>query len=101
MNSEIVHHPGGTTFAGPDAVNVVRAAHLVSALKLYAKTGMRMTRHASPSVLLALAKEFTGKDYKGRNKYEDAADDVKVWLDTMRAALPTTVIHRDGTKEQR
>jgi hypothetical protein len=98
--SEIVHHQGGTTFAGPDAVNLVRAAYLKSALSLYAKTGMLMTRGAKPTLLLKMAEEYTGKKYKGKDKYNEAAEGVRVWIETMKAALPTTVVHRDGTQEQ-
>lgn len=98
-NSEIVHHQGGTTFAGPDAVNLVRAVHLKAALSLYAKTKMLMTRGSTPTVLLKIAAEYTGKKYK-RGQHAQAADDLQVWIATMKAALPTTVEHADGTKEQ-
>ncbi len=91
MQSEIIHHRhGGTTLVGPDAVNLYRAIHVQSALLMYAKTGMLMTRGATPTVLLRIAKEYTGKDYKGKDKYTQAADDVRVWIDTMKAALPVT-----------
>jgi hypothetical protein len=89
--SEIVHHAwGGTTFAGLDAVNLFRAVHVASALRVYARTGMKMTRGATPSVLLAIAREYTGKTYK-RGEYLQAAEDVRVWVETMKAALPVTV----------
>ena len=95
--SEIVHGPGGSMYAGPDAVNLVRAVHLKAALSMYAKTKMLMTRGATPTMLLVMAREYTGKTYKGANKYHDAAEGVQVWIDTMRAALPVTVIHKGGT----
>lgn len=85
--SEIVHHQGGTTFAGPDAVNLVRATYLVSALRMYAKSRMLMTRGATPTHMLRLAGQYTGKTYK-RGEHLQAADDVAKWADTMRAALP-------------
>lgn len=88
--SEIIHHKGGTTLVGPDAVNLFRAATLKSALNLYARTGMLMTRGATPTRLLQMAKEYTGKTYKGADKYTAAAADVGVWIDTMKAALPVT-----------
>jgi hypothetical protein len=98
--SEIIHSPGGSMFAGPDAVNLVRAVHLKAALSLYAKTKMLMTRGATPTVLLKLAEEYTGKKYKGNDKYNEAAEGVRIWIETMRAALPVTVKHADGTVEQ-
>lgn len=85
--SEIVHHNGGSTYAGRDAVSVVQATVLESALRMYARSGMLMTRGATPTKLLALANGITGKTYK-RGDYIKAADDVKVWRDTMRAAIP-------------
>lgn len=87
--SEIIRHNGGTTLAGPDAVNLFRAITLVSALRLYARTRMLMTRGATPTRLLAWAKEYTGKTYK-RGDYVQAADDVQKWVNTMKAALPVT-----------
>ena len=86
--SYVVHHPGGTTHVGPDAVNLVRAAYLKTALSMYARSKMLMTRGATPTVLLSMAKEYTGKTYKGANKYHDAAEGVRVWIETMKAALP-------------
>lgn len=88
--SEIIHHAsGGTTLAGPDAVNLYRALTLASALSLYARTGMKMTRGAGPAQMLAMAKEYTGKAYK-RTELLQASVDVKTWADTMKAALPIT-----------
>lgn len=87
--SEIVHHDGGTTFAGKDAVNLFRAATLMSALKFYAKTGMKVTRNVSPGDMLKLANQYTGKTYK-RGQYAEAAEGVRVWIETMKAALPIT-----------
>lgn len=88
--SEIVYHDSGITLAGPDAVNLYRAATIASGLRLYARTGMLLTRGATPTHLLALARGYTGKAYKGKDKYIQAAADMKVWLDTMKAALPVT-----------
>ena len=88
--SEIVHHDGGTTLVGPDAVNLFRAVNLKVALSLYARSGMRMTRAASPSVMLKMAEEYTGRKYKGKDKYNEAAEGVRVWIETMQAALPIT-----------
>jgi hypothetical protein len=88
--SEIVYRNSCTTFAGPDAVNLVRAVHVKTALSMYAKHKMLMTRGANPTSLLLLAKEYTGKTYKGKDKYNEAAEGVRIWIETMKAALPVT-----------
>lgn len=94
-HSEIVHHDGGTTLVGPDAVNLFRAISVRAALTMYARTGMKMTRGATPTVLLAIATEYSGKAYK-RGQYDQAAEDVRIWVETMKAALPTTDLRRQA-----
>lgn len=89
QDSEIVYHDGGTTFAGPDAVNLVRAVYLKQALVMYARTKMLMTRGATPGFMLAEATKYTGHEYK-RGAYEEAAKDLADWIATMKAALPVT-----------
>jgi hypothetical protein len=96
QQSEIVHHKhGGTTLVGPDAIELMRAATVKQGLLMHFRTkgGMRLTRMATPTLLLKLAKQYTGKTYKRKADYshfQDAANDVQVWIDTMRAALPIT-----------
>lgn len=77
----------GVAFVGKDAVNLYRAAMLASALKMYARSGIRMTRGLSPTRMLQEAKGYTGKGYK-RGEYLEAAADVGVWVETMKTALP-------------
>ena len=90
QQSEIIHHKsGGITLAGPDAVNLYRAAMLKSGLAMYAKSKMLLTRAMTPSAMLAMATQYTGKTYK-RGQYAQAAQDVDVWVQTMRAALPVS-----------
>jgi hypothetical protein len=86
-DSEIKTGPGGTTFAGPDAVALYRATALASGLRLYAKTGMQPNRAWTPTAMLKAATGITGKKYK-RGEHAKAADDIKLWADTMSAALP-------------
>ena len=88
-SSEIIISNGATAFVGKDAISLVRAAHLKAALNLYAKSGLCMTRTASPTRMLDMAAVYTGKTYK-RGQFAQAAADVKVWLDEMRDAIPTT-----------
>ena len=71
--NEITAHPGGgMTFAGPKGVDVYRATVLASALRLYAKTGMKPNSAYTPSNMLRAAGEMTGAIYK-RGQYEAAA----------------------------
>jgi hypothetical protein len=78
---------GGTTFAGPDSVALYRATVLRSALQLYARTGMKPNRAYTPTRMLRTAEAITHKKYK-RGEYQRAANDLKIWCDTMSAALP-------------
>ena len=79
--------PGGMLFAGPDAVELFRVTALATALRTYARSGMRMNRALTPTRMLALASAVTRKAYR-RGEYDRAADDLKVWCDEMSAALP-------------
>jgi hypothetical protein len=78
--------PGGTLFAGPDAVELMAAAVLRSGLGLMAK-GIRPTRGVTMTGLLSMVTKYTGKKYK-RTQHEQARADLQVWIETMKAALP-------------
>lgn len=80
-------HDGGVTLYGPDAMKWMKAIALRSSLKFYAKTGMKMTRVATPTMMLTMASEFSGKPYK-RGEYDKAVADLDKWIETMRYALP-------------
>ena len=86
-DSSIVHHNGGTTITGADAMNYFRALHVRMALQMYIKTGLLPTRGVGPARMLALATEYTGKTYK-RGQHAVALEDIEVWVQTMKAALP-------------
>lgn len=75
-----------TSFVGSDAVEVFRAAVLVSALGLLAK-GIRPTRGLTLKKALTLATHYTGRSYK-RTEVEQARRDINVWVQTMKSALP-------------
>ena len=77
-------------YSGSDATSLVRAIYAKNALSFYAKTGMKVTRAVTPTVLLQIATEYTGHKYK-RGQYVKAAEDLDVWINTMRAALPVTI----------
>ena len=78
---------GGTTFVGPDAVNLFRAMTLEHALYMYARCKMIPTRGVTATMLLEMAGEYSGKTYT-RGEHINAAVDVGIWIDTMRAAIP-------------
>lgn len=89
--SSITHHQSGAiTFAGPDAVEVFRVATLASAMGLY-KHGISPGRGCmtGPQALKD-ASRYTGVTYK-RGEYDRAKVDLKVWIETMKSAIPTTV----------
>lgn len=87
---------GGTMFVGPDAIALYRAVSIRGALRLYAQSGIVMTRGMTPTKLLKAASAYTGKDY-GRgnvNKCQAAVKELDQWIAAMRAALP--VYDKDG-----
>jgi hypothetical protein len=91
--SQIMHHASGaTSIVGPDAMNLYRAAVLKQALKLYASHKILATRAITPTSMLVMATEYTGKKYK-RGQHAQAAADVDVWVQTMKAGMP---IVREG-----
>lgn len=96
-DSTIEHHPGGTTFAGRDAVSVFRAYTLATSLSMYAKTGLRPTRHVGPRDMMRLATEITGRKFKARD-YEGAAAAVKEWASLMRSGIPEANARRPSAR---
>jgi hypothetical protein len=85
--SEIIISPGGTTYAGPDATELFRAAALKAALKL-AIAGIPATRGFTLTKGLALCIRYTGRTYR-RTEAAQALADLQVWIETMKSALPT------------
>lgn len=93
-DSEITFHKhGGVTYAGRDAVEAVAMIYLWSSLKLWASCGIIPTRGYGITKMLARASGWTGKKYP-RNKAGalQAAADVKLLADELKAAIPQTVI---------
>ena len=82
---------GSASFVGHDAVELFRAMTLRNALGMYQKTGMKPNRAWTPTAMLNLAGHIGGKKYK-RRAYQEAIDDLTVWIETMRSALPITRI---------
>ena len=78
-----------TSYVGPDATHLFQARTLVISLKALQK-GFMLTRGATPTRMLSLATSFTGKKYK-RGQYDEAINDVQIWVNTMECALPILV----------
>lgn len=86
----VVHKGGGSSWVGPDAIKLMKAITLRGELKLFRETGIRPTRGVGPTQMLLLAGEFSGKADK-RGQLQQAEADVHKWIETMRAAIPTTI----------
>ena len=55
-------------------------------IELYLKTGMLLTRVATPKKLRTIASQYTGKPYKAsRAGLESALADLKILLDNFKA----------------
>lgn len=81
------HKGGGVSFVGRDAVNLFRAISLKQALAMYAEFGMLLARNLSATAMLKMATEYTGQKYK-RGQHQQASDDMVIWIETMKTALP-------------
>jgi hypothetical protein len=87
-DSHVVINKSFTAYVGEDAVNLFRAIALKASLKMYADCGMLPNRNITPTMLLKMATGYTGHTYKGANKYLEAAEGVRIWIETMKAAMP-------------
>jgi hypothetical protein len=76
----------GTTFAGPDAVQLFRAMQIRGALKMW-KVGLKVHRGVKLKDLLGMVSEHTGKTYK-KSDLDTAIADLVQWIEAMKAALP-------------
>jgi len=88
---------GGTVFTGK-GVNVYAATVIASALRLYARTGIKVNRAYTPSAMLAKATEYTGQTFKGRDKYQQAAEALKQWADAQAAIVHSQNSGKEGSK---
>lgn len=87
-DSSITYNANGDAvcFNGPDAVRLYQAAALASGIGLLQK-GIKPTRGWTMKAALAKATQITGKPYK-RSEAAKAQADLRVWVQTMKAALP-------------
>lgn len=84
-DSEVVVGNGYTMYSGEDGVNLARAISVKAGLRL-AMAGLSI-RGTTKTGLLKIASQYTGKKYK-RGAYQEARDDLQVWIDNMKLALP-------------
>jgi hypothetical protein len=91
-NSHItVTKNGGMCFAGPDATRLYAAMQIKSFIGLYQKCGMIPTRGMTITRMLEAATRYTGQTYK-RGQASKAMDDLTIWIETMKSALPVEVL---------
>lgn len=97
-NGRIIHHDGGTTFAGPDAVAVYRAIAISSALRLYARTGIKANRAYTPTAMLRVASEYLGHPFK-RGQYAEASEALREWAQKAREGMDVDARTPERTTE--
>jgi hypothetical protein len=85
--STITQIAGATVFEGREAVEVYRASALAAACKLYANTKMLVNRAYTPTNMLKVAEQITGKKFK-RGEHMKAHTELKAWA---AAQIGTTV----------
>lgn len=89
MSETYVEHSDGViSFVGYDAVDLYRARVLASSLKLYAKTGIKPSRHITLKHMLLMATSYTGQRYASTKAHAMlAADHVKSWADAFALSI--------------
>lgn len=83
MDGTVQATPGGTAFTGPDGVKLYVAQTLISALRLYVKSGLKVNSGWTPSRMLRRAESITGKQYQQMSLHDainQAISDLKVWI---------------------
>jgi hypothetical protein len=70
----------GMTFSGPKGVATYRAIVIKAGLKMYMLHRIKPNSAYTPTAMLRVAGEITGKHYK-RREYERAINDLQVWID--------------------
>ncbi len=90
MTDQIVHHQGGTSFVGKKAVNVFACLTVASALRLYAKTGIKANRAYTSTNMLAFVEQQTGKKFK-RTQLAEAADYLTDFAKAQRVTIDESI----------
>ena len=77
---------GGSSWTGDKAVNVFACLTVATAMKMYARTGIKANRNYTPKNMLAFVEQQTGRKFK-RTQLSEAAD----WLLDFAKAQRVTV----------
>ena len=73
----------GSVVITGNGIKIFQALTLAKALELYAKFGMKPNRALTPTKMLDMARNITGKDIKARD-YKGAAVHLKEWANNQR-----------------
>jgi hypothetical protein len=73
----------GSVVMTGNGIKIFQALSLAGALEMYAKFGMKPNRVITPTKMLAMARNITGKDIKARD-YKGAAVILKEWANNQR-----------------
>lgn len=90
-DSHIIFNKGTTVYAGCDAIHVVKALALSSAIQLYVRAGIIPTRGIGITKMLKAATAYTKIAYK-RKQAAQAVIDLRRWADEMVAAIPQELV---------
>lgn len=88
MADEIKYDANGDArvFAGRGAVDVFAMAAIATALRLYARTGLKANRAYTPTNMMRAAAHHTGQTFKARD-YEGAAAALEAKLQAEKARI--------------
>lgn len=99
MQNTITYNERGDvqSFTGT-AVEVFRAATIASALRLYARTGMKANRAYTPKNMMAAARQILGDTAGtiGARDYLGMADKLSVWVQAEKARYAAEAQTRDA-----
>lgn len=91
MKDAITYHADGSagSFSGPAATNVYAMAVLASALRLYAKCGIRANRMYTPSRMMSAGRTYLREDARGiaARDYSGMADALIVRVHAEKARI--------------
>lgn len=74
------------TFSGKGAVDVFAMAAIATALRMYAKTGIKANSAYTPRNMMAAATHYTGQTFKARD-YVGAADALTARVQAEKARI--------------
>lgn len=88
--SHIEVSPHVTTFVGEDATRLFAATVLRGAIRLYVKSGIKVSSAYTPTAMAFAASGYTGKTYK-RSQLDKALVDLSTWIETVKANLSVEI----------